>query len=106
MTKQLYIIEYESAHWCGGQSHCVVWAENSDEAEVLAGLHMEESMRELFSDEYHDEFDDDYEQYSVYDDESAYVVTWCEPLTPAHDHWEYYQDPTQSEFYPEIGASE
>lgn len=105
MNKQLYIIEYESAHFCGGESHCVVWAVNADDAQLEAGLHMEESMRELFRDEYNDEFEDS-EEYGLYDDESAYVINWCEPLTVQHPHWVYYTNPTQQDFYPVIGTPE
>lgn len=103
MTKQLYIIQYNSAHWCGGESHCVVWAENADEAVMEASDFMEDSMRELFSDEYDDYYNDDTEA-GAYDDEQAYVVHWCDPLTHEHEYWEYFQDPTQADFYPVIGT--
>lgn len=104
MNKQLFIIEYESAHWCGGQSHCVVWAVNADDAKLEAGLHMDEHMYELFQDEYDDERDED--GNGEYDDEQCYTVNWCELLTVEHSHWPYYEDPSQSEFYPEIGTPE
>lgn len=105
MTKQLYIIEYESAHWCGGVSHCVVWAHDDCEAQLEASDFMEDSMRELFSDEYHDEYNEETET-DFYGDEQAYTVNWCARLTAAHEHWQYYTDPTQTEFYPEIGTQE
>lgn len=103
MFNRLYIIQYDSAHWCGGESHCVVWAENADEALLEASVFMEDNMRELFSAEYDDYYNDDTEA-GAYDDESAYVVNWCEPLTPEHEHWEYFQDPSQSQFYPMLGS--
>jgi hypothetical protein len=81
----------------------VVWAENADEARLEASVFMEDSMRELFSDEYSDEFDDETET-GFYDDEQAYTVNWCEPLTHEHEHWEYYVNPTQADFYPVIGS--
>jgi hypothetical protein len=103
MPKQLYIIQYNSAHWCGGESHCVVWAYNADEAVLEASDFMEDNMRELFSSEYDDEFDEENEA-GAYDDEQAYTVDWCELLTPEHEHWEYYVNLTQADFYPEIGS--
>lgn len=102
MTKQLYIIQYDSAHWCGGESHCVTWAHSAEEAQEEAHEYMETSMRELFSDEYNDYYNDETET-GAYDEECAYVVNWCELLTPEHEHWPYYTDPTQADFYPLIG---
>jgi hypothetical protein len=81
----------------------VVWAYNADEAVLEASDFMEDNMRELFSSEYDDEFDEENEA-GAYDDEQAYTVDWCELLTPEHEHWEYYVDATQADFYPEIGS--
>lgn len=106
MTKQMYIIEYNSAHWCGASHQCVVWAKSAEQAEDLAGLFMEEHLRELYSDEYNVDYDEDEGLYGEYDDESAYQVVSVEPFGPAHDCWEYFQDPTQAEFYPQIGTPE
>lgn len=94
MTKQLYLIDYECAHWCGGQSNVVVWAEDEDDAREVASYHMEEEMRELFSDEYEDE---------EHDDESSVSVNSVEEFGPAHDEWRFFLDPSQSQFYPIIG---
>jgi hypothetical protein len=94
MTKQLFIIEYESAHWCGGQSNVVVWAEDEAHAEILAEAHMEETMRELFSDEYEEE---------GLDDESAVTINSVEPFCLGHEQWVFFLDPSQDQFYPVIG---
>lgn len=93
--KQRYLITYESLHWCGGESHVVVWAERSEEAELRADYFMEETMRELFSEEIAEEGMDD--------DECQYAVTCVEVLNETSEHWVYYNDPSQSSFYPEIG---
>lgn len=42
MQKQLWVIDYECAHWCGGQSHCLVWAEDEDVARDEADVFMDE----------------------------------------------------------------
>jgi len=95
--KQLYIIEYESAHWCGGGSTVLVWAEDTEMALVFAEGHMDEAMRELFSDEYNDEEGGEYEQ------ECAYAVNTIEVFDEKHEQWKFFCDPSQAEFYPVIG---
>ena len=90
--KQLYIIQYQSAHWCGGVSHCVAWAENEDHATDLAEWHMEDEMRDLFANEYDDEPDKD--------DEPAYSVDSV-GLLSGSEYEEWYSDPGQRiAFYP------
>ena len=96
MNKQLYIIDYESSQWCGGQSHCVVWATDVDDAVIQASDHMEDEMRELFSDEYEDEDIDP-------DMESAVAVNSVEILDEKNEHWEFFNHATQAQFYPVIG---
>jgi len=105
MTKQMYLINYDCAHWCGGDSHCVVWAEDAVEAELEAGLFMEEHMRELFQDEYNEYYDDDSET-GIYDNESAVSVISVELFNETHEQWKFFQDPSQAEFYPVIGTPE
>ena len=90
--KQLYIISYESAHWCGGQSNCVVWANNEDEAQELAVFHMDEMMQELFSSEY--------EEDPELQDDIIHVVNEVQLLVDS-EFEEYYADPVQrANFYP------
>lgn len=103
MQKQLFLIDYECAHWCGGESHCVVWAYNPDDAIVEASDFMEETMRELFSDEFNDHWDPETET-GDYDLESAVAVNSVSIMNPENEHWEYFNDPTQQEFYPVIGS--
>ena len=90
--RELYIIEYESAHWCGGASHCVAWASNESEAEEAADQHMDESMRELFADMHEDA--------PELDEEPSYTLNFVKPLIGS-DFEEYYADLKQrASFYP------
>ncbi len=94
MEKQLYVIEYESSQWCGGQSYCVAWAVSEDDAENEASIWMEESMRELFSSEYDEEDNDD----------CAYTVNSVE-LMAGSDNEQYYNMPDQrAAFYPCVNS--
>jgi hypothetical protein len=95
--QKLYIIDYENAHWCGGQLHCVVRADSAEDAEDRAEQHMQETQYELFRDEY-----DDIEEGETYD-ESSYVVNSIKVLDENNEHWKFYQDPVQrANFYPEV----
>jgi hypothetical protein len=102
MKKQLYVIEYESSQWCGGMLHCVAWAESEDDAENEASLWMEESQRELFSDEYDDR---EYSHNGCDDDgECAYTVNSVQ-LMAGSEFEEYYNMPDQrAAFYPCVNA--
>lgn len=95
----LYLIKYENAHWCGGELAVVVWAEDEYEAEALVSDHMEETQRELFSDEYGESVSEDDE----YADERAYSVNSVEPFDESHPEWKFFKDPSQASFYPVIG---
>lgn len=98
---KLFIISYESSQWCGGQSHCLVYAYNESQPEELASFYMDESMRELFSSEYFD----DQEDGGDLDEDQAYTVHSVEELTPDHEMWQYVQDPVQqAHFYPYINS--
>jgi hypothetical protein len=89
-----YIIDYENAHWCGGQLHVVVSAMDEVDALTKAEYWMEETQRELFADEYFEDGD--------YNDESAVVINSVNILDASNEHWEDYCNPSQSSFYPEI----
>lgn len=100
---KLFIISYESSQWCGGQSHCLVYAFNENQAEELASHWMDESMRELFSSEYQDDLDDG----GDLDADSAFTVHSVEELTPEHEMWQYVQDEVQQRnFYPYVNTPE
>lgn len=100
---KLFIIAYQSSQWCGGSSHCLVYAHNEAHAEELAEWYMDESMRELFSTEY----EEDREDGGDLDADPAYSVDSVEELTPEHDYWVYVQDEVQQRnFYPYINKPE
>ncbi len=98
MTKQLYLIDYENAHWCGGQLNVCVWAEDEDDARCIASDHMEEMQYELFADEYAEEGDDSLS------DESAVSINSVELFDENHEQWQFYLKPDQrASFYPTMG---
>jgi hypothetical protein len=90
--KNLYIIEYENAHWCGGGLNICVYAEDETNAVELAEEYMEESQRELFYDEFSEE--------PELDEEQSYTINSVSILDESNEHWIYYNDPSQAVFYP------
>lgn len=98
MEKQLYLIEYESAHWAGGSSHVVVRAECAKSAEFKAEEHMQSEMEELYSDEYDDHFKE--EDEDLLEQEAAFHVVSIEKFDESHEYWKYFKDPEQSQFFP------
>lgn len=100
MEKKLFLIEYEGAYWCGGISYCVVLAEDEIEAESEAESYMDETMRELFADEYQDDLD----KGGNADEEPAHTVMSIEEFGPEHEDWKFFMDENQhNNFYPCIG---
>ena len=97
MDKQLFLITYESAHWCGASdTKVVVYAESSGDALIKASDHMEEEMWELFADEYMDDGLEDRPE------DSLVSVSNVEEFDQNHEEWKYFKDPSQSQFYPVI----
>lgn len=97
MKKKLYLINYEGAHWCGGRSACVVLAADEVEAEAEAEGFMDESMRELFHDEYQYDLDDG----GSLDQDQAHTVNSIEEFGPGHKRWEFFLEANQrAHFYP------
>lgn len=102
MTKQLFIITYESSTWCGASDTFVcVWALDKDDAYNLASKHMEEEMRNLFSDEYAYLIEEESEGA---DEDCAYTVISIEVLDEYNEQWKHYQNLSQVSFYPIIGS--
>jgi len=99
MTKNLWLINYESSQWCGGGSYVVVAADSEEDAEDKAQEHMDSEMRELFSGEYDDLIDDYGDDV---EDEQAYTISSIEVFNETHDCWKYFKDETQSQFFPLI----
>lgn len=101
MNKKLWLIDYENAHWCGGQLNVVVWAETADEALYLAEGHMEDEQRELFSDHAEEQCEEDEDDSILM--ESFVSVNSVVEFNEDHDEWKFFQMPGQSSFYPVIG---
>ncbi|MFI3218394.1 MAG: hypothetical protein QX189_04670 [Methylococcales bacterium] len=97
-TKQLYIITYENAHWCGGELHCLVQAHDEDDAIDLADTHMDECQRELFC----DYFDEDEEGL---DEEMSYTVNSVELLEDS-DLKRFVALEDQASFYPYVNSND
>ena len=98
--QQLYLIRYQSSHWRGGMSDCVVLATNQDTAVSCAELWMDVSMRELFSTEYAE----NREEGGTLDEGPAYSIDSIEDFGPEHDEWRWFLDEVQrTNFYPCIG---
>jgi hypothetical protein len=91
--KQLYVIYFESANYCGAGEHCVVWASSPEEAETKADYYMQDYY-----------YDQDYEQFAEENDgeepDTYYNVVSVELLSES-DQLEFYNDPAQrAAFYP------
>jgi hypothetical protein len=98
--KQLYIIDYESSQWCGGQLFVICHAESAEDAKLFADYPMEETQRDLFQDEYCDLLEEGGD-----DSDCAYIVNSVSVLDENNENWLFYTDPSQSEFYPYIGEA-
>lgn len=91
--KQIYIITYDNAQWCGGELYCLVEATDETEAEEVAGQWMWESQIELFADHYEDE---------PLEDGDVPVGNVFVELLEGSDYEEYAADPSQASFYPKV----
>ncbi len=94
---KLFLITYEGSQWCGAlNSHCVVAERDETRAEenMLAVNYMEETMRELFADEYRDE--------PGLEEDSAYILVNVEEFFPEHEDWQYFIDETQRQFFEPV----
>lgn len=91
--KQLYVIYFTSANYCGYGEHCVVWAENEEKAREIAAPYAEAFY-----------YEDDYNQY-VEENDGEDADAWASintvELLIESDSYEFYQDKEQREsFYP------
>ncbi len=94
---KLFLITYEGSQWCGASgSHCVVAERDEERAKenMLAVTHMEDSMRELFADEYADEPD--------LEEDQAYTVNVVEEFGPDHGSWQWFVDDVQRQFFEPV----
>ena len=98
---QLYIIEYESAHWAGASSFVLACANSEREAEEKTEHYRDEAMNRLYRDEYLDAIDLD-TFADPYEQEAASVVVDVQVFDENHECWQFYLDPGQAEFYPMV----
>jgi hypothetical protein len=91
----LYIIYAESANYCGYGQHFVVEADSETQAEELALDATEDYFREQDESQLEEE-DHDLEGMTF-----ATIIS-VEPFGPEHKSWEFYQDPSQAEFYIKV----
>lgn len=96
---KLWIIYFESANYCGYGEHCLVLAEDEDEARELSVDYAEQHYREEDEEQYIDEYGED-------DGVIWSSIISCEEFTPEHDSWKFAWDPEQAHFYERINLPE
>lgn len=97
MEKQLFVVYFESANYCGYGEHCLVWATDEYDAREAASSYAENFYYEQDYDQWEEEIEgcDD-------SDVSWATITEVYPLASdaAEDVRRYLQDDTQKHFYP------
>ncbi len=88
MTKELYVVEFESANYCGAPEHCVAWASNEDEAKEAASEYADSFYYEQDCDQWHEENGEDEDP-----DMWANIMS-AEPMSESR-HLEFYNMPDQ-----------
>ena len=53
--KRLYVVEFDSANYCGAPEHCLAWAHDEEDAMDEASVWAEEHYREQDQDQWEDE---------------------------------------------------
>jgi hypothetical protein len=87
-----WLIYAESANYCGYGQHFVVEAETDEIAEYIA----EASMNAYF---YERDVDELVEDDIDADENCLYTICSTEQFDETHEHWGWYNEPNQSEFY-------
>lgn len=93
--KKLYIIEFNSANYCGASDHCLVWAKDEVDAEEIFG--------EIgYGENYY--YEQDSEQYLEEngEDPDFYCNFVKAELVKGSDYESYVNDPSQACYYPLI----
>ena len=91
--RELYVIEFESANYCGAHETCMVWAESEAHAqeEFEQSGHGEEYFRDQDSEQYFDEYGEDE------------GVLWCSfkraVKVAGSEYEEYVTKESQASFY-------
>lgn len=91
---KLWIVYFESANYCGYGEYCVVRADDSTNAEIIAESYAEDNYCEEDSDQWYDENGHDPDRWAE--------IKKVELFDEGHECWQYYIDPSQSSFYPVI----
>lgn len=91
----LYLVYAESYHYCGYGQHFVV--------EALSEEHATELCETAIDEYFYEQDGSQLEEEGIEDGPYGNVLT-VEPFDSTHESWQYYQDPSQSEFYIEVSA--
>lgn len=92
--KKVYLITTESAHFADPEDHFVVVAESENGALSMVDYEIDAYYREMYYDKY---------QYEDEAEDSTYTVVSTEEFTKSNEHYEYFSEPDQQEFYPCYG---
>jgi hypothetical protein len=90
MKKELYVVEFESANYCGAPEYCRVWADSEDEAMFQAEMYAEDFYCEQDEDQYMDE-------NKEYPDCWAHMCSAV--LQEGSEYEEFIADPVQANTY-------
>lgn len=90
--KQLYVIDFESANYAGGGEHCLVWAEDEDQARDLADNHMEEY--------YYEEDIDQLQEENEGEIDGPFATVTKVELLDNSEHKEFAEKESNRQFYP------
>lgn len=90
---ELYIIYAESINYAGYGQHFVVKGYGIRDAEAAA----EQAIDEYFYEQDSDQLEEDGIEEGPYG-----TIISCEQFDETHESWEYYQDPSQDEFYTKV----
>ena len=108
MEKELWVVYFESANYCGYGEYCLVWAADEDDAQDAAGEWAEDSYREQDEQQFKEENGDDEDDESCTDGVMWATIMKCYPL--ASDEGEdirgYLQDETQKQFYQIVNTKD
>lgn len=102
MEKELWVVYFESANYCGYGEHCLVWATSEKDAKYAASSYAEEQCMQQDSDQYKEEYGDNED-----DEDCLQGVLWANVQTAfalsseeGEDVRGYLLDDTQKQFYP------
>lgn len=101
MEKELWVVYFESANYCGYGEHCLVWAWEEDEARDAASVWADEFYYEQDSAQWEEENPDESDEDVVWAS-----ITEAYPLASeeAEDIRGYLLDDTQKQFYPIVNT--